>query len=55
MRQSRMQKTTDTLECEEEGFEYLMRSPTKDYEKEEIIEIDDGDQELAQIINRIII
>jgi hypothetical protein len=33
----------------------LLKSPERDYEKDEVIEIDEGDEELAQIISRIII
>lgn len=31
MENSRMQKTNDTLDGEEEGFDYLLKSPERDY------------------------
>ncbi len=53
-----MHKTSDSMNynsMEDDGFAFLMRSPEKEYEEDEIIEIDEGDEELAQIISRIIV
>jgi hypothetical protein len=58
MGNSRMHKTSDSMNynsMEDDGFAFLMRSPEKEYEEDEIIEIDEGDEELAQIISRIIV
>jgi hypothetical protein len=54
---SRMQNTNDSLDnnAEEDGFAFMMRSPEKEDEGDEIIEIDEEDEELAQIISKIIV
>jgi len=60
MGNSRMHKTNDSVNnlniADDDGFAFLMRSPEREYnDDDEIIEIDEGDEELAQIIRRIIV
>lgn len=52
-----MQNTNDSLDsnAEEDGFAFMMRSAEKEDEGDEIIEIDEEDEELAQIISKIIV
>ncbi len=52
-----MHNTNDSLDnnMEEEGFAFMMRSPEKEDDGDEIIEIDEEDEELAQIISKIIV
>ena len=54
---SRIHNTNDSLDnnVEEDGFAFMMRSPEKEDEGDEIIEIDEEDEELAQIISKIIV
>lgn len=52
-----MHNTNDSLDndVEEDGFAFMMQSPEKEDDGDEIIEIDEEDEELAQIISKIIV